>query len=138
LAKLAFDGPGFVDGAFLEGAGLAESLHGGGVAVLVEPDVALRAVEEGVVLFVVGTEAPRTRSLQHPPRVLPCLLALLPLYELLELLLVSDRPGLLRLNTTVLFNGIEVGEVVEVVDFEVNQCIFYILTDEAGNVLVLH
>ena len=102
LAKLALDGPGFVDGAFLEGAGLAESINDCGVAVLVAPDVALRAVEEGVVLFVVGTETPRTCSLEHSLRILPCLLALLPLYELLELLLVRDRPGLLRLNTTLL------------------------------------
>lgn len=138
LAELALDGPGLVDGALLEGAGLAESLAAGGVAVLVEPDVALRAVEEGVVLLVVGTQAPRARSLQHSPRVLPRLLALLPLYELLELLLVSDRPRLLPLKTTVLFDGVEVGEVVEVVYFQVDQCVSYIFADEASDVLVLH
>jgi hypothetical protein len=63
--------------------------------------VALGAVEEGVVLFVVGTEAPRAGSLQHSLRVLPCLLALLPLYVLLELLLVSYTPRL-TLNGPVL------------------------------------
>lgn len=78
-----------------------------------ESDMALAAVGEGVVLLVIRTETPSTCRLQYPLRVLSRLLTLLSFHILFKFTLVSDAMRLLWLNAAVLFQGIQIGEVVQ-------------------------
>lgn len=105
----------------LQRARFTEAVDGGGVTKLVEADVAVAAVGEGIVLFVVWTQAPPAGSLEYSLGVLAGLLAFLAFHVLLELPLIVNAVRLVRFNTAVLFERVEVGEVVEEVDFRVLQ-----------------
>jgi hypothetical protein len=138
LTKLAFYRSCFVDWTLLEWAGLTQSLYGSWIAVFVESDMTFWAVEEGIVLFVVRTKASCTCSFEDAFGILPCLLTLLSLYILLELLLVSNSPWLLRLNTAVLLYSIKIGEVVQVINLEVIECDSKVFTYKTSNVSIFN
>lgn len=82
-----------------------------------ESDVAFTAVGEGVVLFVMGAETASTCGLEYSFRVLSGFLALLSLHVLLKFTLVSDTMCVLWLNTAVLLQRIQIGEVVQEIYF---------------------
>jgi hypothetical protein len=104
--ELALDWPSLGYWSFLEGAGLAESVCCCRVAKFMESDMALTAVGEGVVLFVMRTETASACGLEDTFRVLSGLLAFLSLHVLLEFTLVSDAVRVLWLNAAMLFQSI--------------------------------
>ena len=112
-AELALDWSSLGYWPFLEGAGLAESVCCGRVAKFMESDVALAAVGEGVVLFVMRTETASACGFQYSFRVLSGLLALLSFHVLFEFTLVGDAMCVLWLNAAVLFQRIQISEIIQ-------------------------
>ena len=91
-AELAFDVPASRSGRLFFGeAGLAETIFEGGVAELMEANLAVNTMEERVKLFEVGTETGSACSFEYALVVLATALALLALDVVLELLLVGDE-----------------------------------------------
>lgn len=116
-------------------ARLAESVSDRRIAVLVIPNMAVRAVQEGVILLKMGTEATATCSFEDIFGVFSRLLTFLLSHVLLKLFFVSDRPGLgFR---PILLDCIQISKVVKSVDFGVKQSQSQILAYQTSHVLIL-
>lgn len=116
-------------------AGLAESVSYRRIAILMIPNVAVGAVQEGVVLLKMGTEAAAAGSFEDSFGVLSRLLTFLLFHVLLKLFFVGDRLGLGL--CPVLLDCIQISIVVQSIDFGVQQSQSQVLPYQTSHVFIL-
>jgi len=99
-----------------------------------EAYLAVCAMEERVVLFVVGTETGSAGSFEDAFVVFAGLLTFLATDKLLEFLLVSDR--FFFVHNPVQLYFIHISEIIQVVDLRVHECFPQILFYETLHVVI--
>lgn len=132
--QLAFSVPASWDRLLLRKTGLAEPILEGSVTVLMEAYLAVCAMEERIVLFVVRTETGSAGSFEDAFVVFAGLLTFLATDKLLEFLLVSDR--FFFVHNPVQLYFIHIREIIQVVDLRVHERFPQILLYETLHVVV--
>ena len=78
-------------------------------------DVAVGAIEERVVLFIVGAEASSTGSFEYSFGILPRFFAFLFFHELFKIFFLRNRFNI-GINPSILLDRIQVAEIVIIID----------------------